>query len=168
MGDAGVEEEAGDADEEAAQGIDDEFGAFDGDAAEAGGVFVGADGDDNGNPSFTVAYGGSMTMIVTPSQVVRRQVIQRFHISPYRMVAVPEAAAPHLRPADLETALQLTYLTFTQPTRDADGFAALKKRNIDVPYMVKDNEGHGFHNEENRFEFYEAMEKFLARHLEKK
>ena len=38
--------------------------------------------------------------------------------------------------------------------------AALKKRGIDVPYLVKDNEGHGFRNEENRFEFYEAMEKF--------
>jgi dipeptidyl aminopeptidase/acylaminoacyl peptidase len=43
--------------------------------------------------------------------------------------------------------------------------AALKKRGIDVPYLVKENEGHGFHNEENRFEFYEAMEKFLARHV---
>jgi dipeptidyl aminopeptidase/acylaminoacyl peptidase len=43
--------------------------------------------------------------------------------------------------------------------------AALKARGIDVPYIVKDNEGHGFHNEENRFEFYEAMEAFLARHL---
>ena len=42
---------------------------------------------------------------------------------------------------------------------------ALKKRGIDVPYMVKDNEGHGFHNEENRFDFYEAMEKFLTKHL---
>jgi len=43
--------------------------------------------------------------------------------------------------------------------------AALKKRGIDVPYIVKQNEGHGFHNEENRFEFYEAMEKFLAKYL---
>lgn len=43
--------------------------------------------------------------------------------------------------------------------------AALKKRGIDVPYMVKDNEGHGFQNEENRFDFYEAMEEFLAKHL---
>jgi len=42
---------------------------------------------------------------------------------------------------------------------------ALKKRGIDVPYMVKDDEGHGFHNEENRFEFYEAMENFLAKYL---
>ncbi len=42
---------------------------------------------------------------------------------------------------------------------------ALKKKGIDVPYLVKDNEGHGFRNEENRFEFYEAMEKFLEKHL---
>ena len=42
---------------------------------------------------------------------------------------------------------------------------ALKKRNIAVEYMVKDNEGHGFHNEENRFDFYRAMEKFLQQHL---
>ncbi|HYJ31845.1 MAG TPA: insulinase family protein [Candidatus Binatia bacterium] len=32
---------------------------------------------------------------------------------------------------DLETALQLTYLTFTQPTRDPDGFAAFQKRTIE-------------------------------------
>lgn len=42
---------------------------------------------------------------------------------------------------------------------------ALKKRGVAVEYLVKDNEGHGFHNEENRFAFYEAMEKFLAKHL---
>lgn len=44
---------------------------------------------------------------------------------------------------------------------------ALKKRGVEVQYMVKDNEGHGFANEENRFEFYEAMEKFLSQHLKK-
>jgi dipeptidyl aminopeptidase/acylaminoacyl peptidase len=43
--------------------------------------------------------------------------------------------------------------------------AALKKRGIEVPYMVKDDEGHGFRNEENRFDFYRAMEKFLGKHL---
>jgi dipeptidyl aminopeptidase/acylaminoacyl peptidase len=41
----------------------------------------------------------------------------------------------------------------------------LKKRGIDVEYMVKENEGHGFRNEENKFDFYEAMEKFLDKHL---
>ncbi len=43
--------------------------------------------------------------------------------------------------------------------------AALKKQGVDVPYMVKDNEGHGFHNQENRFDFYRAMENFLTEHL---
>jgi dipeptidyl aminopeptidase/acylaminoacyl peptidase len=42
---------------------------------------------------------------------------------------------------------------------------ALKKRGVDVQYMVKDNEGHGFRSEENQFEFYGAMEKFLKQHL---
>ena len=42
---------------------------------------------------------------------------------------------------------------------------ALRKRGIDVEYMVKDNEGHGFRNEENRFDFYRAMEKFLSGHI---
>ncbi|NEN24706.1 prolyl oligopeptidase family serine peptidase [Cryomorpha ignava] len=43
--------------------------------------------------------------------------------------------------------------------------AAMKARGVEVEYMVKDNEGHGFHNEENRFEFYRAMDAFLANHL---
>ncbi len=42
---------------------------------------------------------------------------------------------------------------------------ALKKRGVQVEYMVKDDEGHGFGNEENQFDFYGAMEKFLAKHL---
>jgi len=46
--------------------------------------------------------------------------------------------------------------------------AALKKNNVEVQYMVKENEGHGFRNEENRFEFYEAMDKFLGTHLKDK
>lgn len=42
---------------------------------------------------------------------------------------------------------------------------ALKERGIDVPYMVKENEGHGFLNQENKFDFYREMETFLAKHL---
>ena len=42
---------------------------------------------------------------------------------------------------------------------------ALKKRGVEVEYMVKENEGHGFYNEENKFDFYRAMEKFLDKHL---
>jgi len=43
--------------------------------------------------------------------------------------------------------------------------AALKQRGVEVQYMVKDNEGHGFRNEENQFEFYGAMESFFSQHL---
>ena len=46
--------------------------------------------------------------------------------------------------------------------------AALRERGVDVQYMLKDNEGHGFHNEENQFDFYEAMETFLSTHLAEK
>ncbi|WP_297090033.1 S9 family peptidase [uncultured Draconibacterium sp.] len=42
---------------------------------------------------------------------------------------------------------------------------ALKARGIDVDYMVKENEGHGFRNEENRFDFYRSMITFLDEHL---
>jgi dipeptidyl aminopeptidase/acylaminoacyl peptidase len=42
---------------------------------------------------------------------------------------------------------------------------ALRQRGIAIPYMVKSNEGHGFRNQENQFDFYRAMEAFLAQHL---
>ncbi len=42
---------------------------------------------------------------------------------------------------------------------------ALRKRGVDVQYMVKANEGHGFHNEENQFDFYGAMEAFFRKYL---
>src|SRR5690606_17147960 len=42
---------------------------------------------------------------------------------------------------------------------------AVRARGVEVDYLVKENEGHGFHNEENQFEFYQAMETFLARYL---
>ena len=43
--------------------------------------------------------------------------------------------------------------------------AALRERGVEVEYMVKEDEGHGFSQEENRFDFYRAMEAFLAKHL---
>ncbi|HET9375379.1 MAG TPA: S9 family peptidase [Chthoniobacterales bacterium] len=42
---------------------------------------------------------------------------------------------------------------------------ALRRRGVEVVYIIKENEGHGFQNEENRFDFYEAMENFLNTHL---
>jgi dipeptidyl aminopeptidase/acylaminoacyl peptidase len=42
---------------------------------------------------------------------------------------------------------------------------ALNKRGVEVEYIVKENEGHGFRSLENRLEAYEAMDKFLKQHL---
>lgn len=42
---------------------------------------------------------------------------------------------------------------------------ALRARDVDVPYLVKYNEGHGFGNEENQFEFYKTMCGFLQKYL---
>lgn len=42
---------------------------------------------------------------------------------------------------------------------------AMKARGVEVQYMVKDDEGHGFRNEENKFDFYRAMEEFLGQHI---
>lgn len=45
--------------------------------------------------------------------------------------------------------------------------AALKERGINVQYMVKMDEGHGFANEKNQIDFYKAMDGFLAKYLQK-
>jgi dipeptidyl aminopeptidase/acylaminoacyl peptidase len=45
---------------------------------------------------------------------------------------------------------------------------ALKKNGITVQYMLKEDEGHGFYNEENRFDFYNAMVEFLDENLKEK
>ncbi len=42
---------------------------------------------------------------------------------------------------------------------------ALRSRGVEVPYMLKEDEGHGFYNEENQFDFYREMEKFLKKHI---
>jgi len=42
---------------------------------------------------------GLATIVITPSQAVRRQTMERFHLSDDRVVAVPHAAASIFRPA---------------------------------------------------------------------
>jgi dipeptidyl aminopeptidase/acylaminoacyl peptidase len=42
---------------------------------------------------------------------------------------------------------------------------ALRNRGIDVEYLLKEDEGHGFIKEENRIEFYEKMIAFLQKHM---
>ena len=45
---------------------------------------------------------------------------------------------------------------------------AVRKTNSQVEWIVYNGEGHGFFKPENRFDFYERMEKFLATHLQAK
>ena len=42
---------------------------------------------------------------------------------------------------------------------------ALRAKGLEIPYMVKYNEGHGFYREENRMDFYSTMMGFLAKYL---
>ena len=43
---------------------------------------------------------GLATMVITPGEAVRRAAIERFRLAPDRVVSVPEAAAPWLRPME--------------------------------------------------------------------
>ena len=43
--------------------------------------------------------------------------------------------------------------------------AALRARGVEVQYMVKGDEGHGFLNPDNQIDMYHAVEHFLAEHL---
>lgn len=42
---------------------------------------------------------------------------------------------------------------------------SLRARGVDVEYLVKDDEGHGFLNPENQIDLYRTAERFFARHL---
>ncbi|WP_193044076.1 alpha/beta hydrolase family protein [Mycolicibacterium baixiangningiae] len=42
---------------------------------------------------------------------------------------------------------------------------ALRARGVEVEYMVKEDEGHGFVNPDNSIDMYHAVERFLAHHL---
>ncbi|GAY14516.1 S9 family peptidase [Mycobacterium sp. shizuoka-1] len=42
---------------------------------------------------------------------------------------------------------------------------ALRERGVEVEYLIKDDEGHGFVNPDNQIDLYHAVERFLAQHL---
>jgi dipeptidyl aminopeptidase/acylaminoacyl peptidase len=87
---------------------------------------------------------------------------------PVKDKAMMEAASPVMHADKIKTPLFVAQGAHDPRVNKAESdqmVEALKKRGVEVEYMVKDNEGHGFHNEENRFDFYGAMEKFLAKYL---
>ncbi len=93
----------------------------------------------------------------------------------YEMVGHPErdkerfeATSPFFHAGDIQAPLLVAQGANDPRVRKEESdqiVAALRGRGIAVEYIVKENEGHGFHNEENVFEFYRAMEKFLGKHL---
>jgi len=48
-----------------------------------------------------------------------------------------------------------------------DYVSALQKAGKKVEYVVYNGEGHGFNKDENVFDFYHRVEKFLAENLKK-
>jgi glycosyltransferase involved in cell wall biosynthesis len=67
---------------------------------------------------------GLATMVITPSEVVRRQAIERFRLEPSRVVAIPEAAAPWLRPT---TTVPGNYFLFVGTVEPRKNLEALLK-----------------------------------------
>jgi len=52
------------------------------------------------------------------------------------------------------------------PQSEADQIVeALRAKGLEVKYMLKENEGHGFTNEENILEMFSEVEKFLEEHI---
>jgi glycosyltransferase involved in cell wall biosynthesis len=61
---------------------------------------------------------GVATMVITPSESVRKQAVERFRLRPERVVAIPEAAAPWFAPVEVGHALAcLPAVLNTLPTR---------------------------------------------------
>jgi len=95
----------------------------------------------------------------------------------YTMVGNPEddkelmaAASPALHVDKIQTPL-LVIQGANDPRVNIDEsdqiVSKLRARGVEVPYLVKYDEGHGFRNEENRFESYKIMVGFLAKHLQR-
>ncbi|MFT4521978.1 MAG: dipeptidyl aminopeptidase/acylaminoacyl peptidase [Bacteroidia bacterium] len=87
---------------------------------------------------------------------------------PVKDKAMLAAYSPALHADQIKTPLFIAQGANDQRVKKSESdqmVKALQDRGVVVEYMVKDNEGHGFHNEENRYEFYAAMEAFLNKHM---
>jgi glycosyltransferase involved in cell wall biosynthesis len=68
---------------------------------------------------------GIATMVITPSESVRRQAMERFRLRPERVVAVPEAAAPWFSPFEPGTPRNRRYFLFVGTLEPRKNLAAL-------------------------------------------
>jgi glycosyltransferase involved in cell wall biosynthesis len=61
---------------------------------------------------------GIATMVITPSQAVRRAVMERFHLSADRVVAVPLAASPDFAPANVARGNYFLFVGTIEPRKN--------------------------------------------------
>ncbi len=97
-----------------------------------------------------------------------RQMMYEMMGNPEQDADMMKAASPVFHADQIQSPLLIAQGANDPRVKQAESdqmVKAMRDRGIEVPYMVKGNEGHGFHNEENRFEFYRAMEQFFAEHL---
>jgi dipeptidyl aminopeptidase/acylaminoacyl peptidase len=79
-----------------------------------------------------------------------------------------EATSPALHADRIQTPLFIAQGANDPRVKKAESeqmVEALRRRGVAVEYMLKEDEGHGFRNEENEIEFYRAAERFLGEHL---
>ncbi|MBK6380158.1 MAG: S9 family peptidase [Chitinophagaceae bacterium] len=87
---------------------------------------------------------------------------------PVKDSALLAAASPVLHAGNIKTPLFVAQGANDPRVNKAESdqmVEALKKRGVAVDYMVKNDEGHGFANENNRLDFYKAMDKFFDKYL---
>jgi dipeptidyl aminopeptidase/acylaminoacyl peptidase len=87
---------------------------------------------------------------------------------PVKDSALMAAASPVLHAGNIKTPLFVAQGANDPRVNKAESdqmVEALKKRGVAVDYMVKNDEGHGFANENNRLDFYKAMDKFFDKYL---
>jgi glycosyltransferase involved in cell wall biosynthesis len=67
---------------------------------------------------------GLATMVITPSEAVRRAAIDYFRIPPSRVVATPLAAAPHLRPVETAQGNYFLFVGALEPRKNVGSLIA--------------------------------------------
>jgi dipeptidyl aminopeptidase/acylaminoacyl peptidase len=105
---------------------------------------------------------------IPPYWELQRQMLYEMIGHPEQEADLLEAASPLFHADRIRAPLLVAQGANDPRVKKAESdqiVAALEERGLDVPYLVKEDEGHGFRNEENRFEFYRAMETFLSYHL---
>jgi dipeptidyl aminopeptidase/acylaminoacyl peptidase len=105
---------------------------------------------------------------IPPYWELQRQMLYEMIGHPEQEADLLEAASPLFHADRIRAPLLVAQGANDPRVKKAESdqiVAALEERGLDVPYLVKEDEGHGFRNEENRFEFYRAMETFLSDHL---